>query len=318
MATSAAALSRIPSGYINSPSYDPAYDLSMPIRSDGSVFSPSSFVSGGISPVSQSSLSGQLQSGVDRIYQTAAENSAASAAQAGDLRRWQEEQNAKAMQFNAAEAEKSRQWQEYMSSSAHQREVADLRAAGLNPILSANSGAAVTSGAQAQGVTSAGAKGDVDTSQNQAMVNLLASLLGAQTQLQTAELNAKSQEAIADKTNAMRELVADITGKYSLGAASISGQAQRDVANINYQLQEMLRRDYPNTELGAIISLIGQLTGESGMSGVGDLVKSSAKSIGASLYDGIFGKPYESVLDRLSQAELKELGDNLRKRSRSK
>lgn len=216
-----------------------------------------------MSPVSQSSLSGQLQSGVDRIYQTAAENSAASAAQAEDLRRWQEEQNAKAMQFNAAEAEKSRQWQEYMSSSAHQREVADLRAAGLNPILSANSGAAVTSGAQAQGVTSAGAKGDVDTSQNQAMVNLLASLLGAQTQLQTAELNAKSQEAIADKTNAMRELVADITGKYSLGAASISGQAQRDVANINYQLQEMLRRDYPNTEIGAVMSLISQLTGDS-------------------------------------------------------
>lgn len=170
---------------------------------------------------------------ISQLKGIAQSNSAFNAEQAEIQRDWAERQSAKAMQFNANEAAKNRDWQQMMSNTAHQREVKDLMAAGLNPVLSAmnGNGAAVTSGATASGVVGSGSKADADTSTSGAIANLLGSILSAQTALQNANTNARTQEAVAEKYTAMSEIVANINAAASIKQAGIHAGATRYAAD---------------------------------------------------------------------------------------
>lgn len=278
----------------------------------GSISAAAKQASGQLSTGSAKTAS-DASSLIQQVQQIAGQNTALSAAQAEQLRKWQEQQNAAAMEFNAEEAAKNRDWQKMMSDTAHQREVKDLMAAGLNPVLSAmgGQGAYTGSGATASGVTSSGAQGEVDKSASAGLVNLLGTLLQTSTQLQQTAMSARSNEAISERLRASNELIARITGDYSLQrqhiagdyglrSAGISAKAMRDVETMRESHDTFIHQNYPSNDVQAIIAALSGLFGGSGVSGIISGGKKVVSDVGHDLQ--VIGERV-SDLFRLSNAD---------------
>lgn len=136
---------------------------------------------------------------IREILQASQANSAMSQQFAREQMDYQTRSDQTAMAWSAQEAAKNRAWQESLADTAHQREVRDLIAAGLNPILAANQGAYTGSGATGQGFSSSGAMGQVDNTASPAMAQLRSTLMNTASQAMIAGIYTDAEKYSADR-----------------------------------------------------------------------------------------------------------------------
>lgn len=149
--------------------------------------------------------------------------------------------------FSSKQASDNRSFQERMSSTAHQREVSDLRAAGLNPILSATggSGSSTPSGAMASLPDMSHMGSSAFQAEQTKKMN--------QAQIRSMDFNIENTESDTFKKQAEKELTDQLKEKAK--AETNTAKSTARIAESEAKGADVLSGLYKDGEPGDILKL---------------------------------------------------------------